>query len=127
MERRWRVLLLDDSEITLELQADVLTGAGFDVRTAKSVNALGEVLAHWSPELILTDVFMPDITGVELCRVLKQRYDTAHVPIVLCSSVDRAELEKLARECEADGYISKSDGLEALPDELRLLCEEMSF
>jgi CheY-like chemotaxis protein len=122
--RRWRVLLLDDSEITLELQRDMLTSAGFDVRTAKSIDDFTDLLAHWSPDVILTDVVMPDMSGTEVCRALKKRYDTAHVPIVLCSTMDKRELELLARECEADGFVSKADGLDALPGELRLLCEE---
>jgi twitching motility two-component system response regulator PilH len=125
--RRWRVLLIDDSEITLELQQDILSRAGFDVRSATKLGDFGKLLHHWSPEIILTDVVMPDMSGVDLCRTLKSRYDTAHVPIVLCSTLEIEELERLARECDADGFVSKSDGLDTLPDELRLLCEELSW
>ena len=126
-ERRFRVLLLDDSEIALELQKDVLLRAGFDVRAATRIADFGDLLAHWLPEVILTDVHMPDMSGAEVCRVLKKRYDTAHVPIVLCSSMERDELEDLAQECEADGFVSKEDGLEGIADELLLVCETLAW
>ena len=55
--------------------------------------------------------------------MLKSSYETAHVPVVLFSAVPSHELETLARECEADGFLSKANGLERLPQELELLIE----
>ena len=66
----------------------------------------------------LTDVTMPQMSGVELCRLLKSSYETAHVPVVLFSAMSNDELELLARECEADGFLSKANGLDQLPAEL---------
>ena len=125
--RHWRVLLLDDSEISLELASEVLTANGFDVRATTSLESFDEVLGNWSPEVILTDVQMPGMNGNELCRALKRRYETAHVPIVLCSSMGADELAALARECEADGFVSKTDNMDDLASELRAVCETMSW
>ena len=125
--RRWRVLLLDDSEISLEVATEVLTESGFEVRATTSLERFDEVLGNWLPEVILTDVKMPGMTGNELCRALKRRYDTAHVPIVLCSSMSADELSALARECEADGFVSKSENMADLAVELRAVCETMSW
>ena len=58
---------------------------------------------------------MPQMSGVELCRLLKSSYETAHVPVVLFSALSSDELEMLARECEADGFLSKANGLDQLP------------
>lgn len=117
-----RVLLIDDSELTLQVIALTLTEAGYDVRTSTTVANLATAFGPWRPEVILTDVNMPDVSGVELCRRLKSSYETAHVPVVLYSSLSDAELEVLARECEADAYLSKQAGPQALPDALvRLL------
>lgn len=66
------------------------------------------------------------MTGSELCRTLKRRYETAHVPIVLCSSMDEEELGALARDCEADGFVPKTD-MDSLADELRAVCETMAW
>jgi CheY-like chemotaxis protein len=118
-----KVLVIDDSEISLHFVAGVLLRAGYEVRTANAVDKLEGVLGDWQPDIILTDVNMPGVSGLELCRMLKSSYETAHVPVVLLSAVPHHELESLARDCEADGFLSKANGLDRLPDELAHLIE----
>ena len=127
MAAQHKVLLIDDSEISLHFVAGVLLRAGYDVRTADDVDKLEGVLGHWRPDVILTDVNMPGISGIELCRMLKSNYETAHVPVVLFSAVPQHELEGMARDCEADGCLSKASGLDRLPKELQLLIETALF
>lgn len=122
-----KILLIDDSEIALHFASKVLDRAGYDVRTTQEVHDLHSVLGGWRPDVILTDVDMPGVTGPELCRMLKSSYETAHVPVVLFSAVPPQELEHMARECEADGFLSKANGLEQLPQELELLIETALF
>ena len=121
-----KVLVIDDSEISLHFASQVLQRAGFDVRTSTTVDTDGD-LGHWHPDVILTDVRMPGVSGVELCRMLKSRYETAHVPVVLFSALPPDELELLARDCEADGFLSKMNGLDRLPEELSLLLDSAVF
>lgn len=116
------MLLIDDSEISLHFAQAVLEKAGYDVRGSMTVDDFDRELGDWAPDIILADVQMPGVSGVQLCRMLKARYETAHVPVVLFSSLPTEQLESLARECEADGYLSKINGLDRLPDELELLC-----
>jgi CheY-like chemotaxis protein len=120
-------LLIDDSEVALHFASRILGKAGFDVRTTLDVNDLHSVLGGWRPDIILTDVDMPGVTGPELCRMLKSSYETAHVPVVLFSAVPSQQLETMARECEADGFLSKANGLDRLPQELELLIETALF
>jgi CheY-like chemotaxis protein len=127
MPERHKILLVDDSDVSLHLVAGVLEKAGFDVRGTDDVQNLGGVLGDWRPDVILSDVHMPNLSGAELCRLLKSSYETAHVPVVLFSSMAHDELEKLARECEADGFLSKAGGLDRLPAELRLLIDTALF
>ena len=122
-----KILVIDDSEVSLHCTAEALGRAGYDVRTANEIHHLDGVLGGWRPDLILTDVNMPGLTGPELCRMLKSSYETAHVPVVLFSSLEADELEAVARECEADGYLSKSSGLDSLPSELKALIEAALF
>ena len=122
-----KVLLIDDSEISLHFVAGVLLRAGYEVRTADDVDKLEGMLGDWRPDIILTDVNMPGISGLELCRMLKSSYETAHVPVVLFSAVPHAELEGMARDCEADGFLSKSNGLDRLPKDLAKLIETALF
>lgn len=123
--RSWKVLLIDDSEISAELVATMLSRRGFEVRFTTSVDQVDSTLEGWAPDVILTDVVMPGLTGVELCQRLKNHYDTSEIPIVLLSSLPPSTLAGMARTCEADGYLSKLNGSETLPDELRALCTSL--
>jgi adenylate cyclase len=122
-----KVLLVDDSELALSTVTGVLVDAGYDVRATKDVHALDAVLGDWRPDIILTDVNMPGISGVELCRKLKSSYETAHVPVVLFSAEPNDVLAGMARDCEADGFLSKVNGLVQLSDELELLFDTAMF
>jgi CheY-like chemotaxis protein len=124
---QYRVLVVDDSEITLHFTADVLARAGYDVRTATDVHELGATLGDWRPDVILTDVNMPGVSGLELCRMLKSSYETAHVPVVLLSAFPSQTLEGMARDCEADGFLSKVNGLDRLPTDLAVLIASAIF
>lgn len=122
-----KVLLIDDSEISLHFASAALARAGYEVRTSTDVTEFGATLGTWRPDVILTDVSMPGMTGVELCRMLKSSYETAHVPVVLFSALPQDQLEALARDCEADGCLSKNHGLDRLADELALLFDNALF
>lgn len=124
---RNKVLVIDDSDISLHFASQALARAGFDVRTSSNIGEVDRALGAWRPDVILTDVRMPGVSGVELCRMLKSRYETAHVPVVLFSALPPEELAGLARACEADGFVSKHNGLEQLPEELSLLIDNALF
>lgn len=121
------MLVIDDSELSLELAAAALEEADFEARTLTSVSDFDATVGDWRPDVILTDVKMPGISGVELCRFLKSRYETAHVPVVLFSAASSAELALLARDCDADGYLSKVAGFDKLGEEIARLIDNVLF
>lgn len=127
MVERRRILVIDDSPIVLKVVAYTLGGAGYEVRTTSNVASLQTAFGDWHPDVILTDVDMPDISGIELCRSIKASYNSAHVPVVLYSNRTDDALATLARECEADGFLSKDRGIDALPGELAYLIEATLF
>lgn len=120
-----RLLLIDDSEIVLAYQASLLSAAGFDVRAVSSLRSFQHTLTTWKPHIIVTDLYMPEMSGAALCTWLRQQVPTARIPIVLCSSASDAELEEVARSVGADAYLSKEHGLEQLPERLSALCDEI--
>lgn len=122
---RRKLLLIDDSEIVLAVETDLLSKAGFEVRAVSSLRAFLNALLDWKPHVIVTDLYMPEMSGVDLCQWLRQQVNTARIPIVLCSSAPAAKLEEVARTVGADAYISKEAGLEALPERLNELCDEI--
>jgi two-component system, OmpR family, alkaline phosphatase synthesis response regulator PhoP len=123
-ERR-KLLLIDDSEIALALETELLSKAGFEVRAVSSLRAFLNALLDWKPHIIITDLNMPEMSGVQLCQWLRQQVNTARIPIVLCSSTPTAKLEEIMRTVGADACLSKEGGLEALPERLHALCDEI--
>ena len=120
-----RILLIDDSEITLEMEKALLEARGYEVRAASTLVVFEQLLKDFKPDLILTDIHMPEAKGTDICRTLKNEYGTQDIPIVLFSSLNDEELEKLAEQVGADGYLSKAHGLEALGEKVDELVESI--
>jgi DNA-binding response OmpR family regulator len=114
-----RVLLIDDSEIAVEAARAVLEQDGFDVRTARTLGEFNVILKSWKPNIVLTDVNMPGVSGPDICKWIKVRMDTQEVPVVLFSDLPDPILEAVARAAGADGFLSKAHGLSALSIELQ--------
>ncbi len=116
MAGKKKILLLDDSTITLEMEKAVLEDRGYEVAVAANLLEFQAELDRFQPEIILTDLMMPDISGKDIVRVLKQDFHTERIPIVLFSSKPDVELAEIAEQAGADGYLSKSHGIEKLGD-----------
>lgn len=127
MSERKRLVLIDDSELTLAVMAPILTDAGFEVRAVSSLRKFLNAVLDWKPHLIVTDLYMPEMSGAELCSWLRNQVETAKTPVIICSSAPDQELEEVVRAVGADGYVSKQAGPEALPAKLQALCEEILF
>jgi CheY-like chemotaxis protein len=120
-----KILLIDDSEITLAMEVSVLEARGYDVRATSTLTEFEKVLQAWRPDVILTDIHMPEVTGADICRTLKNEYGTQDIPIILFSSLDDEELGKLAEQVGADGFLSKANGLEAMGEKIDELVESI--
>ncbi len=116
MAEKKKILLLDDSVITLEMEKAVLEERGYEVAVASNLIEFQAALDAFDPEVILTDLMMPDISGKDIVRVLKQDFHTERIPIVLFSSKPDEELAEIAEQAGADGFLSKSHGIEKLGD-----------
>jgi CheY-like chemotaxis protein len=114
MAEKKRILLLDDSTITLEMEKAVLEERGYQVATASNLLEFQQLVERFAPEVILTDLMMPDISGKDIVRVLKQDFHTERIPIVIFSSKTDDELAEIAEQAGADGYLSKSHGIDKL-------------
>lgn len=101
------ILVVEDTLSEMELISHYLNEGGFSVANAISAkDALARIKEHL-PDLILTDIVMPDMSGFELCRSLKREPDTAQIPVVFCSSKDQ-EIDRLwAMKQGGAAYIQK--------------------
>ncbi|HEX9307029.1 MAG TPA: response regulator [Anaeromyxobacter sp.] len=116
MAEKKRILLLDDSKITLEMEKAVLEDRGYKVAIASNLLEFQCQLDQFQPEIILTDLMMPDISGKDIVRVLKQDFHSEKIPIILFSSKPDDELQEISEQAGADGFLSKSHGIDKLGD-----------
>ena len=110
------VLIVDDNPLNMKLIRILLTGEGYDTRTAADAGEALEVLKGFSPRLILMDIQLPGMDGLELTRRLKADPATRDIAILgLTAYAMKGDEEKiLAAGC--DGYISKPIDTRTLPE-----------
>lgn len=118
-----KVLVVDDSEIVLDVMRMNLEDEGFEVETLQSAFQLRQAIKELQPDVILLDVKMPALRGDKAASILKQRSFSKHIPVLLHSDMDEAELEALAEETGATGFVRKTMDTEALVGALRMHLE----
>lgn len=102
-----RVLVVDDTPANLAVLLDALSAAGHEVLVAESGASALAVLEHTTPDLILLDLVMPGMDGVETCRRLKRRPECATVPVLFMTAVEEPEQKLRAFAAGAVDYIAK--------------------
>ena len=108
MENRKRILVVDDEqEITFVLRSG-LTKHGYDVRVAGDGEAALDLFAAWSPDLVITDLAMPNMNGLKLCQRLRE---TSAVPIIILSVKGEEDTKIEALDTGADDYLTKPFGM----------------
>lgn len=101
------ILIVEDSPSELELMSHYLEESGYNVIQATGAKEALEKAQSENPDVIVTDVVMPGMSGFELCRSLKRNPATQKVPIVICSSKNQ-EIDRLwAMKQGADAYVTK--------------------
>jgi two-component system cell cycle response regulator DivK len=116
------VLIVDDNDKNLKLARDVLQFGGFKTLEA-STGHLGLALARRHlPNVILMDIRLPDIDGIEALRLLKDADDTASIPVVaLTSFAMKGDRERILA-IGFDGYLEKPISVRAFPTQVRDFC-----
>jgi two-component system, OmpR family, KDP operon response regulator KdpE len=106
-----RILILDDeTQITRVLRA-ALTAQGYDVRIANDPEEALLLFEEWAPDLLITDLMMPGITGVEICQAIRKKHST---PILVLSVRDQERAKVEALDAGADDYVTKPFGIQEL-------------
>ncbi|MEL6139207.1 MAG: response regulator [Cyanobacteria bacterium J06628_6] len=101
------ILIVEDTPSELELMSHYLREEGYSVIHAVSAREAIDKATEQIPNVIVTDVVMPGMSGFELCRSLKRTTETAKVPVVICSSKNQ-EIDRLwGMKQGADAYLTK--------------------
>ncbi len=100
----------DESQITRVLRTS-LSAQGYDIRVANSGEMAMEIMKDWQPNLIITDLSMPSMDGIEFTRHVRA---VSQVPIVVLSVRDKEQQKVEALDAGADDYVTKPFGMNEL-------------
>ncbi|MHB9111142.1 MAG: response regulator [Thermoleophilia bacterium] len=102
-----KILVVEDNLMNLELVSDVLEAHGYQVLQADTGQKALEIAEGEQPDLVLMDIQLPEMDGLEVTRLLKQNERTSHISVIaLTAHVMRGDEER-AREAGCSGYIAK--------------------
>ena len=103
------LLVVDDPQVFTHLTN--ILAKRYEVRTARDADSALAIFRNWHPSLIITDLEMPIVDGVELCRRVRQ---TSNVPVIVIASSTDGPSEVTALDAGADDYIRKPYGIDSL-------------
>ncbi len=116
MNPKQRILLVDDERQITRVLTRGLTAKGYDVHVAADGEAALQTFDDWRPDLVVTDLSMPNMNGLQLCRRLRA---FSEVPIIVLS-VKGQERDKVeALDAGADDYVTKPFGIDELLARIR--------
>ena len=117
------LLIVEDNRLQARVLKDRLIEAGYDVRWAEDGRKGLEAARQRRPDLILSDIEMPHMTGHELCRAIKSDADLKTVPLVLLSTLSQPEDIIVGLDCGADNYVTKPYRLDYLLSRIESLLD----
>jgi PAS domain S-box-containing protein len=118
-EGRARVVVVEDELEILDFTRFVLEREGYDVVSVTSGAEALKVIDD-DADLVILDIVLADADGIEICRELKQRDSTAHVPVLMVTAMTGEAVERNSIAAGADGYLVKPFGLDEFLQKVRL-------
>lgn len=106
-DRATQVIIAEDNRLQAKVLQDRLTKAGYEVRVAVNGKLALELARQARPDLIVSDIEMPVMTGHELCREIKNDESLKTVPLILLSTLSEPEDIIKGLDCGADNYVTK--------------------
>jgi len=101
------ILIVEDNELNMKLFNDLLQASGYDtVQTMDGREALSLTEKH-RPDLILMDIQLPKVSGLEVAKMIKDKEELRHIPVIAITAFAMKGDEEKIRESGCDGYIAK--------------------
>jgi DNA-binding response OmpR family regulator len=101
------ILLVDDEPHVLEVLRVTLEDLGFALLEAEDGPRALQIAKDQKPDLVILDVMLPSMSGLEVCRALHEARDTERIPVILLTARNGEEDEKAGYEAGADRYLTK--------------------
>jgi two-component system KDP operon response regulator KdpE len=109
MNEHRRILVVDDEPQITRVLRTSLSSQGYDIRVANDGETALEIMKDWTPDMVITDLSMPNMDGLELCRRLRL---TTKIPILVLSVRGEEKTKVQALDAGADDYVTKPFGIE---------------
>jgi two-component system alkaline phosphatase synthesis response regulator PhoP len=122
-----KILVVDDEAVLVETIAYNLEQAGYRVVTASDGNSALEAARSEGPDLILLDIMLPGMDGLEVCRQLRRESSTATTPIVMLTAKGDEIDKVVGLEVGADDYVTKPFGRRELLARIRALLRRVDY
>jgi two-component system, cell cycle response regulator DivK len=114
-----RILVVEDNELNLKLVRDVLSYAGYEVVEARTGEQGVELAAECRPDLVLMDLQLPGIDGIEALRQLRASPRGEGLPVIAVTAYAMKEDRERAVRAGFDGYLEKPYGIHQLPQQVQ--------
>ena len=101
------ILIVDDTETVLLFTKTLLKGTGAVLRTAKNGRQALDSVKASRPDLILLDIMMPELNGIETCRLLKNDSATQGIPVIMVTTKGEANMVEQAYQAGCDDFVTK--------------------
>jgi two-component system KDP operon response regulator KdpE len=111
MSEHRRILVVDDEPQITRVLRTSLSSQGYDIRVANDGETALEIMKDWTPDLVITDLSMPNMDGLQLCRRLRL---STNIPIIVLSVKGEEKTKVQALDAGADDYVTKPFGIEEL-------------
>jgi two-component system KDP operon response regulator KdpE len=115
-DRPAKILIVDDEPQIIRVLRTALSTQGYNVRIAANGAEGADIANAWNPDLVITDVSMPEMNGVELCRELRA---SSAVPIIVLSVRNNEQTKIEALDAGADDYVTKPFSIQELQARVR--------
>ena len=102
-----KILIVEDDDLNMKLMIDLLQAHGFETYENKDGCKLIELVRLNRPDLIIMDILLPGISGLELVADLKADEHLKNVPVLVVTALALRGEKKIIKECGCDEYISK--------------------
>lgn len=107
VKENYSILIVDDEKDSLTLLEYVLQDEGYHIITASSAKECLQLLNEHSVDMVITDINMPEMSGFELCEIIKDDYKDSEIPVLFLSALDQRQQHLGAGELGADEYLTK--------------------
>jgi len=112
-EQKYTLLLIEDNEDLLQLMVRLLN-TEYRIFTAQTGKEGIRLMEQEEIDLVVSDIMMPEMDGIEFCKLVKSKLETSHIPIILLTAKNREEDRAEAYDSGADGFLTKPFNLSVL-------------